>query len=142
MRRAWVHRFIGLLWLALGSTVVLPWAHELTHLGVHAPATASPRLSALLNSATMAAPGPAAIAAPGVAALPAAPAESDDSHTADACVVCAHLAGQHLAQGGAPSGHGAGAAYQPPAPRHGPRTGHPEPAWLIPATRAPPSLNA
>jgi len=142
MRRAWVHRFIGLLWLALGSTVVLPWAHELTHLGDPAPATASPRLSALLNSATVAAPGPAAIDAPDIAALSAPPAESDDSHSADACVVCAHLAGQHLAQGGAPSGQGVGTAYQPHAPRHGPRTGHPEPAWLTPATRAPPSLNA
>lgn len=128
MRRAWIHRFMGLLWLALCSTAVLPWAHELAHFAEPGPALV-PAHYAGHNDADAAA-----------AITLAATGEHDDDHRADACVVCLHLFGQH----GAPAatvGVALAAARQLAPPGAATRADHAPPSWLTPAPRAPPHLN-
>ena len=122
---------MGLLWLALCSTAVLPWAHELGHLSGHGRVAAPTHLAQ---------PAAAWAADADAAASQFAPPESD--HAADACLVCLHLFGQHLApahtHGGAALAIAGPSAPRPPAGA----AAHAPPAWLTPAPRAPPSVTA
>ena len=131
MRRAWIHRFIGLLWLALCSTAVLPWAHELGHLSEHGRVAAPTHL--VQQAEERAADAPTAASQSGT---------PEGDHAANACLVCLHLFGQHLAP--APAHGGAALAIAGcSAPRPlAVAVAHAPPAWLTPAPRAPPAVTA
>lgn len=129
---------MGLLWLALCSTAVLPWAHELAHLA-H-PSHLTHRTDS----------GPASVLAQSAgtneaeataAATVAATDTPDGDRIADTCLVCLHLWGQHLS----PTATAAltlAAARQPMPPRAAAGSHHAPPSWLTPAPRAPPRLTA
>lgn len=119
---------MGLLWLALCSTAVLPWAHELAHLTGHGPGTAP---HAIVGQ------GDAPTAAAGTAARTP---DGDVDPVADACQVCLHLVGQHLSPASS-GGSGLLALGQQHAPAAPAEPAPPAPpGWLTPAPRAPPSL--
>lgn len=129
MRRLWIQRFTWLLWLAMCSAAVLPWAHAMAHAEESFAATALP--SSLLRQASEA-----------QEALQAAAGETAATHEAGHCLVCAHLFSQHLAL----------ADTAVPAPASGPllhlgrapQRGQALPAlgWLTPPLRGPPLLIA
>lgn len=122
---------MGLLWLALCSTAVLPWAHELGHLSGHG------RVAAPTHQVQQAEEWAADAA---TAASQSGTPEGD--HAANVCLVCLHLFGQHLAP--APAHGGAALAIAGcSAPRPlAVAVAHAPPAWLTPAPRAPPSVTA
>ncbi|MDH4427671.1 MAG: hypothetical protein QE495_14550 [Acidovorax sp.] len=120
MRRAWIHRFMGLLWLALCSTAVLPWAHELSHLTEHAPVAWAPAATGDTTDRA---------------------SDHEDRQAAEGCLVCLHLLSEHLA----PTGRsGTALALSGPIapPALAGRSAHAPPGWLTPATRAPPAVTA
>ena len=126
MRCAWIHRFIGLLWLALCSTAVLPWAHQLAHLAEPGLESVPVRYAGY-NDADAAA-----------AITLAATGDHDDAHRTDACVVCQHLFGHQHAATAATFGVVLAAARQLGPPGAATRSDHASPGWLTPAPRAPP----
>lgn len=129
---------MGLLWLALCSTAVLPWAHELGHLA-H-PSHLTHRTDSGPASAPAQSAGPNEAEATAAVTV-AATDVPDGDPIADTCLVCLHLWGQHLSPA-ATSALTLAAAQQPVPPRSAASTHHPPPSWLTPAPRAPPHLNA
>lgn len=118
MRRLWIVRFVWLLLLAAAGTAVLPMAHDLSH-----------RHGWRVLPATVASAESASAAADG---------EANPDAEADICLVCAHLASQHIDLPGEPPAPARfSAAPASLRPSQGPSVLL-EVAWLTPAPRAPP----
>ena len=120
---------MGLLWLALCSTAVLPWAHELAHLAGHGPV--APPSQLVWQGDVLASTADATALTTG----------QEDDHAAETCLVCLHLFGQHLSPTGSYAGARASSRQSaPPSPAW--RAAHAPPSWLTPAPRAPPAVTA
>lgn len=110
------------LWLALFSSAVLPWAHELSHAIEHPPAVS---VGWELNQTT----GPAS-------------ADHDEEHPAThLCQVCAHLWSQHLDLAGSPVPQTVCRTGLQAPPNPSPLPPSVPLNWWRPATRAPPPLH-